>query len=80
MPFALITSGAEFRKCKDHIMRHLVHDFVTMHIDDIRIMSESLEEHYNHLKQVFTWFKEHNVTVNREKSQFFLQQVKFLDV
>lgn len=71
MLFGHITTGAEFQKCMDHVLGPLIHDFVTIYIDDIIIMSESLVEHYNHLKQVFNKFKEYKVTINREKSDFF---------
>lgn len=78
MPFGLITSGAEFQKCMDLVLGPIVHDFVLIYVDDIIIMSESTEKHYDHLRQVFERFKKYNITINREKSQFFLQQVKFL--
>lgn len=43
MPFGLIKSGIEFKKCMDHVLGPIVHNFVTIYTDGIIIMSESLK-------------------------------------
>lgn len=49
------------------VLGDLTQDFVTIYIDDILIMSGSLEEHYNHIKTVMQRFSDYNITVNLEK-------------
>lgn len=46
------------------------------YVDDILIMSEDAQSHYNHLEQVLKKFREHNMTVNLEKSKFFMKDHK----
>lgn len=78
MPFWLNVSGCEFQKCMDFVLGPAVQEFVTIYVNDIIIMSSTLEEHYEHLRRVFRRFKEYNVTVNLEKCKFFQSEVKFL--
>jgi hypothetical protein len=78
MPFGLNVSGSEFQKCMDFVLGPAVREFVTIYVDDIIIMSGTLDEHKDHLRQVFDRFRTHNVTVNLEKSKFFQPEVKFL--
>jgi len=78
MPFGLNISGSEFQKCIDYILGPLLHTFEKIYVDDIIITSESIEEHYEHIYTVLDKFKQHNITVNLEKSQFFRTEVKFL--
>lgn len=78
MPFGLNVSDCEFQKCMDFVLGPTVREFVAIFIDDIIIMSSTREEHYYHLRQVFSQFREHNVAVNLEKSKFFQSEVRFL--
>lgn len=78
MLFGLNISGSEFQKCKDFVLDQAVSNFVTIYVDDIIIISESLEDHFNHLIRVFERFRQYNVTINLKKSKFFQPEVKFL--
>jgi hypothetical protein len=78
LPFGLCISGAEFQKAMDKVLGNLTEEFVTIYVDDILITSPTLEEHYDHIHQVLTKFRLHNVTVNIEKCQFFRHEVTFL--
>ena len=40
--------------------------------------SKTLEEHKLHLKQVFEELREHKLYVNAKKSEFFLQEIRYL--
>jgi len=51
---------------------------VTVYVDDLLMTSEAMEEHYEHIGIVLAKFKQHNITVNLEKCQFFRTEVKFL--
>lgn len=64
MSFGLNISGSEFQKSMDHVLGGpLLHDFVTIYVDDILIISETIEDHYNHIETVLKKFNEFNVTV-----------------
>jgi len=78
LPFGLNISGAEFQKCMDRVLGSLIHEFVTIYVDDILITSDSIQQHREHIKKVLDRFKEYNVTVNLEKCQFFRKEVSFL--
>lgn len=68
LPFGLNVSSAEFQKSMDFVLGLEVQDFITIYVDDIIIVSETLENHCDHLREVFKRFTEHNVIVNLKKS------------
>lgn len=78
LPFGLNVSGAEFQKSMDTVLGPLIHDYVTIYVDDILITSENEEQHYEHIKTVLERLRKFNVTVNLEKCQFFRQEASFL--
>ena len=78
LPFGLINSVAEFQKVLDQVLGPEVLQFAAIYVDDIHITSTSFEEHMYHLEQIFKKFEQHNITINRKKSQFLKNQVVFL--
>ena len=46
-------SGASFQRLMGHILRGLEYRFALIYIDDIIILSKSVDEHLVHLKEVF---------------------------
>ena len=52
-------------------------NFTGVFFDDIIVYSKTLEEHKIHLKQVFEE-REHKLYVNAKKSEFFLQEIRYL--
>ena len=47
-------------------------------VDDLLIMSRSFDMHLNNLREIFTRFRDNDVTLNFEKSKFFQEKIKFL--
>jgi len=78
LPFGLINSVAEFQKVLDQVLGPEVLQFAAIYVDDIHITSTSFEEHMYHLEQIFKKFEQHNITINKKKSQFLKNQVVFL--
>lgn len=78
LPFGLVNSVAEFQKIIDKVLGPNILQFAAVYVDDIHIMSTSFEEHIYHLQMILNKFKEFNVTINMDKSQFFRSQVTFL--
>jgi hypothetical protein len=53
-------------------------DYVKVFLDDILVHSKSIEEHYNHLKNILSIFKENNISINIDKSNFLKTSVVYL--
>lgn len=52
--------------------------FFMVYLDDIVVCSRMIEEHIEHLKQVFQVLSENNLYVKREKCAFTQWKVPFL--
>ena len=52
--------------------------YMGVFFDDIIIYSKSLEEHKGHLKTVFQELRDNKLYVNGKKSEFFLQEIRYL--
>ena len=46
--------------------------------DDIVVYSTSIEEHLEHLKQVFEIFSKYNLSLNLQKCKFFQESIEVL--
>ena len=51
--------------------------FTGVFFDDI-IIQKTLEDHKEHLKKVFKELKAHKLFINGKKSEFFLQEIRYL--
>ena len=76
MPFGLSNAPRTFQRSMNALFQNL--PFVKIFIDDILIHSVTLEHHISHLKEVINILKQHNITINSEKSNFFKQEVSYL--
>ena len=66
-----------FNRMMDRIFRKH-HAYTGVFFDDIIIYSKSLEEHKCHLKAVFQELRDNKLYVNGKKSEFFLQEIRYL--
>ena len=78
MPFGLVNSGASFQRLMGHILRGLEYRFALIYIDDIIIFSQSVDEHLDHLEEVFRRLRDANVKLNPKKCSFVKQRVEYL--
>lgn len=76
MPFGLVSAPATFLRLMQKIFGKI--SFVRYYFDDILIFSDSYDQHFKDLQQVFKVLKKHNLTINEKKSQFFLEEIEFL--
>ena len=76
MPFGLRNAAQTFQRFIDQVLRDL--PFVYAYIDDLLVASNSTEEHYSHLKQLFERFDEYGVVINVNKCVFGVDHVEFL--
>ena len=68
MPFGLRNAAQTFQRFMDSLFKHL--PFVFCYLDDIIIASHTLEEHHEHLEQIFTILQENGLQINPAKCLF----------
>ncbi|KAG6464946.1 hypothetical protein O3G_MSEX014832 [Manduca sexta] len=80
MPMGLRNSGATFQRLVDRFKSGRILSDVTIlaYLDDIIILSDTFEKHLQDLEAVLDRLKMYNLRVNREKSYFARDSVKFL--
>ena len=78
MPFGLCNAPATFQRTMEMILNPLLHDCVSVYIDDVIISSKTLEEHETHVREVFKLLKEANLKINRKKLKLFQKEIKVL--
>jgi hypothetical protein len=78
MPFGLTNAPATFCNLMNDVLYEFLDRFVVVYLDDIVIYSESLDDHLDHLRQVFSRLREHQLFVKKEKCEFCRQEVMFL--
>jgi hypothetical protein len=76
MPFGLRIAAQTFQGFIDSLFKHL--PFLFCYLDDIIIASHSLEEHHEHLRQIYTFLQENGLQINPAKCVFATAAVKFL--
>jgi hypothetical protein len=76
MPFGLRNAAQTFQLFMDSILKHL--PFVFCYLDDIIIASHSLEEHMEHILQIFIILQENGLQINPTKCVFAAAAVEFL--
>ncbi|XP_052890336.1 uncharacterized protein K02A2.6-like [Anopheles moucheti] len=76
MPFGLRNAAQTFQRVIHDVLRGL--HFVFPYIDDIIVASTTLEEHREHLRQLFARLAQHRLTINVAKCDFFQSEISFL--
>ena len=77
MPFGPRNAPAYFQQTMNKIF-HDMRDFVAVYIDDIQIISKSMEEHKDHVRRVLQRLKEYRIKLRIDKCEFGMERVKFL--
>ncbi|KAE8662748.1 hypothetical protein F3Y22_tig00113145pilonHSYRG00109 [Hibiscus syriacus] len=78
MPFGLMNAPATFCTLMNKVLQSFLDRFVVVYLDDIIIYSKTLEEHVEHLKQVFLVLRNNELYVKEEKFSFAQTEVPFL--
>ena len=77
MPFGLCNAPATFQRLMQRILRSL-EDFCSVYIDDVIVFSSSIEEHLDHLKQIFARLQRVGLRLQPKKCIFGSQEVLYL--
>jgi hypothetical protein len=78
MPFGLTNAPAVFMDLMNRVFRPYLDKFVVVFIDDILVYSNSYLEHEQHLRQVLSTLREHQLYAKVSKCEFWLKEVVFL--
>jgi len=78
MPFGLTNAPATFCTLMNNILQPFLDKFVVVYLDDIVVYSDTLEDHVQHLRQVFQVLRETELYVKKEKCSFAQPEVMFL--
>ncbi len=76
MPFGLCNAPATFQRLMQQILSGLA--FCCVFIDDILVFSDTLEEHIDHLRQIFQRLRRYNLKLHPGKCKFARGQVDYL--
>ena len=78
MPFGLANAPAEFQRTMQAVLGDMLGKFVMVYLDDIVIFSQSVEEHEEHLSQVFDALEGNGLKLKASKCTFSASSVELL--
>lgn len=78
MPFRLTNGPTTFCNFMNDVLYEYLDRFVVVYLDDIVVYSESLANHLDHLRLVFSRLREHKLFVKQEKCEFCRREIIFL--
>jgi len=78
MPFGLTNAPASFQSLMNTIFAPLMRQGVLVFIDDILVYSKTLDQHIQHLKQVFQIIRDNQFLVKKSKCAFAQQKIEYL--
>ncbi len=74
--FGLRNAAQTFQRFMDRLFKHL--PFVFCYLDHLIFASHTLEEHHEHLRQIFTILQENGLQINPAKCVFAAAAMEFL--
>ena len=77
MPFGLTNAPAIFQELMNRVLEGLS-QFSTCYLDDILVFSETLEDHFSHIQQVFGRLREHSLRLKLKKCSFLKSETTYL--
>ena len=78
MPFGLCNAPATFQRLMNKVFADKLDKFIAVYLDDILIFSQSLEEHWEHLRWALARLREAKLYGRLHKCEFLKDQVEYL--
>jgi hypothetical protein len=78
MPFGLTNAPTTFQELMNTVLAPVLRKYALVFVDDILIYNRSLEEHIQHLVEVFSILKEHKLYLKQSKCSFAQQSLEYL--
>lgn len=78
LPFGLSTSMASLIRCLNQVLGPEAREFTIAYVDDLLVFSDTVTEHFKHLRLIFEKFRLEGITVKLRKCQFIREKVMFL--
>ena len=78
VPFGLINAGVTFQRAIDVEFWGLINTCVVVYLDDIMVYSKNIEEHIQHLTQIFERCRKYGISLNPKKTMFDVEEGKLL--
>lgn len=78
MPFGLTNAPAIFQSMMDTLFRPYLDKFVVVYLDDILVFSNSVSDHYDHLRIVLSILRKNHLYCKPSKCQLFVDEIHYL--
>ena len=78
MPFGLTNAPASFQRLMNRVFKEEMNVFVLVYLDDILVFSNSLEEHWEHLRVALRRLKEAKLYGRLHKCDFLKDRIDYL--
>ena len=78
MPHGLKGSSITFSRLMHKVLGHIPPSRLTLHMDDIYIISKTFEEHLTNLREVFDAISAHGLRIKARKCLLAMKEVTFL--
>ena len=78
MPFGLCNAPATFQRLMEAVLAGLHWSTCLVYLDDILVFSETLEEHFDKLRDVFERLRRAGLKIKPEKCHIFRKEVQYL--
>ena len=78
MPFILKNAPSAFQRPVDKVLSDLLGRGLYVHIDDILIYTETIEEHWRLLREVLERLQIAGLKISLEKSEWLRKEVQYL--
>lgn len=77
LPFGLCNAPATFMGMMNRIFGDLYDDFLEVFVDDLLVFSETEEEHFAHLEEIFKRITANKLFVKESKCEFGVERTEF---